>query len=345
MAMAMAFAFFAATSIADAATREPLSVLRAELAGKATPPPLPRRRATALAARLWRSSRPLTGAPESVTSTYYGEPVLEEVTRALGRLDHGSELGLLSVYVATPQEIAETCGVTVIACYLPSDDEMVVSGENRSVEGVPRALAIAHEYGHHIANMERGGPISPMQAGTIRWATYERVCQLSRARRLFPGNQASHYWEDPEEAFAESYARLADPHQRVSWQYTDLLRPTAASLAKIQADIEQPWSGPVSEAWRGSVGAGPGPGAEETRRKIPTPLDGTVEVSVASSPGTALAVILRTAEGHRVVAHGLTDPEGNARLAYANCGHGALQLTVRGSGGATSDFSSSILRP
>jgi hypothetical protein len=90
-----------------------------------------------------------------------------------------------------------------------------------------------------------------------RWATYERVCQLTRRGRLFPGNQGAHYWQDPEEAFAQSYARLNRPDDRVSWQYTPLLRPTPAALAKIHADVAHPWSGPVEATWDGSVTAPP----------------------------------------------------------------------------------------
>ena len=166
-------------------------------------------------------------------------------------------MSTLNVYVATPAEIREACGSTVVACYVPSEATMVVSGIDRPVAGVPRDFAIAHEYGHHIANSRQSSALPALEAGTIRWATYERVCQLTRAGKLFPGNQGAHYWEDPEEAFAQSYANLNRPTAGVSWQYTALLRPTAASLAKIHADVSRPWSGPVTSTWSSSVAPQP----------------------------------------------------------------------------------------
>ena len=41
----------------------------------------------------------------------------------------------LSVFVATPEEIREACGPEVLACYFPAEDEMVVSGVDRPVDG------------------------------------------------------------------------------------------------------------------------------------------------------------------------------------------------------------------
>jgi hypothetical protein len=253
--------------VADAATRKSLAEALgrtapgiAALGGSARPS------AAALEAMTRRAPRSsaTVGDQFRLSSSSYGPAEVASVARTVRSLDHGSEMAGLSVYVARPDEVREACGTGVVACYVPSEREMVVSGVDRPVAGVPRDFAIAHEYGHHIANSEAGGAYPAITAGTIRWATYERVCQLTRSGRLFPGNQGAHYWEDPEEAFAQSYAHLADPGARVSWQYTPLLQPTMTSLAKIHADVADPWTGPVTLAWRGSVAAPPASPADTT---------------------------------------------------------------------------------
>jgi hypothetical protein len=329
---------------AAALTREPVAVYRAELRGEAPPtPPAHRGRAEARQARL----RPVGGPAvplRGLSTSAYGPPELEAVQATLQRLAHGPELASLSVYVATPAEIATTCGATVIACYAPGEEKMIVSGLDGGLGGVPRAFAIAHEYGHHIANSQLGGPISPAQAGTVRWATYERVCQLTRAKRLFPGNQAGRYWENPEEAFAETYAQLADPSDRVPWQFTELLRPSDASLAKLEADLRHPWAGPVTQRWQAELSSpAGGPGGPSAVRTIKTPLDGPVEASISAATGAPFTAVLRDRETGRVLAHVGSDPEGQARLDFTNCGHDALRLTLHGAAGA--ELSASITRP
>jgi hypothetical protein len=330
---------------AGAISREPIRVLHAELTGQRLPAAhRSSRRGKALAARLARVATRENPSLGAIASSAYGSAELAEVESILRGLDHGAELAQLSVYVATPEEIATICGATVIACYRPEGDEMIVSGLDRTLGGVPRAFAIAHEYGHHIANSQEGGAIAPLGGGTIRWATYERVCQLTRANRLFPGNQAGHYWENPEEAFAETYATLADPTDRVSWQFTDLLRPTPASLAKLQADVAHPWSGPVSQTWLDTLTADEGPGQTfGAERKIKTPLDGSVEVTLSAPAGTALVAELRDESGDRVLTSARTDPEGSLALRYSNCGHDDLRLVLRGP--AASEISATISHP
>jgi hypothetical protein len=327
---------------ARAGTREPLALAYAAL--RHPGPPLDaaaRADAKAVkAAQRGPGGRPEVGVYEAkISSTYYGPEQMDSVRAALDRLDHGPEMAQLSVYVATPGEIAEICGATVVACYVPAEMEMVVSGVDRPVAGVPRDFAIAHEYGHHIANTQDGGLLPAIEGGTIRWATYERVCQFTRSHRLFPGNQGTHYWQDPEEAFAESYAHLSDPQDAVSWQFTPLLRPTSASLAKIQADLSHPWRGPVTTAFAGSVAA-----SRSFSRLVRTPLDGPVSVSIQAPTGTDLSVFLRDPEHGRVLSRATTGEAGSAELSYANCGNASLRLEVRSLRGAGA-FTATVVKP
>jgi hypothetical protein len=360
---AVTFAGFAPAS--PAATREPLAAAASSgrTHGSAIRPA-----ASALRAMVRETARRYASAAGAfrIASDSYGDAELESVAAVLRSLDHGPELAELSVFVATPEEIREACGSAVVACYFPSVDEMVVSGVDRAVDGVPRDFAIAHEYGHHIANTRPGAALPAIEAGTPRWATYERVCQLARRGRLFPGNQAAHYWQDPEEAFAQSYARLNRPGARVSWQYTPLLRPTAVSLAKIHADVAHPWRGPVETSWAAAVAAPPGESAPEAGSRsgavgigsgrpvgdpawvathtVRTPLDGPVSVSLQTTAGVSLSAALRDPRAGRVVARAVTGPDGSARIAYSNCGHAALSLEVRAISGPAS-FQAAIARP
>ena len=346
LAAALALSAVALAGIAPAspaATREPL---RDALAAARHPArafdSAVRPRPAALRAMVRRSARRYASAANEfqISSDSYGAAELESVAAVLRSLDHGPEMAELSVFVATPEQIREACGAEVVACYFPSADEMVVSGVDRPVAGVPRDFAIAHEYGHHIANTRGGGALPAIEAGTVRWATYERVCQLTRHGRLFPGNQGAHYWEDPEEAFAQSYAHLSLPAARVSWQYTPLLRPTAVSLAKIHADVAHPVTGPVETSWNGSLAA---PISIDSRQ-IPTPLDGRVSVALQTTVGAQLSVTLRDAASDRTLARAVTDAGGGARIAYSNCGHAALRLEVRATSGPA-DFQAAITRP
>jgi hypothetical protein len=96
---------------------------------------------------------------------------------------------------------------------------------------------IAHEYGHHISAFRPGGAY-----GTPRWDIAEHVCELVEAGVLAPGNEGRRYWENPEEAFAESYAALTFPETIIpTWQFSAALRPTMASAAAIRGDVSSPW--------------------------------------------------------------------------------------------------------
>jgi len=358
-----------APASAAAATREPL---RDALEGAGRPlrasDSAVELHPAALRSMVRRTARRYASAASEfrVASDRYGPAEVESVAAVLRSLDHGPEMARLSVFVATPEELGEACGAEVLACYFPSVDEMVVSGVDRPVDGVPRDFAIAHEYGHHVANTRPGAALPAIEAGTPRWATYERVCQLTRRGRLHPGDQGAHYWQDPEEAFAQSYARLNRPDDRVGWQYTPLLRPTAAALAKIHADVARPWAGPVERSWGAAVGAPPAPGEAAAgvragpvgvgagqalggpppvaSRLVRTPLDGAITVSLQAPEGAGLALALRDPEHGRVLARAATGPEGAARLSYSNCGHAALRLEVRSTAGPAS-FRATIARP
>jgi hypothetical protein len=225
----------------------------------------------------------LGGQHVTMSSIYYSTAQMQSIANVLGGLVHGDEMNALSVYVASPDEITSICGSGALACYSPSISEMVVSGVDGSSYGVPRDFTIAHEYGHHIANNRDNAPWTALDTGAKRWATYEHVCQRTRQGQLFPGDEDSHYWDNPGEGFAETNAHLDFPAASVPWGYNQLLQPTQASMARLRADITSPWTGPSTVIWNGSMWPGRRNPAEHP---FSTPLDGQVQVQLNGPPGT-----------------------------------------------------------
>ena len=109
----------------------------------------------------------------------------------LGTLIHGDEISLLTVQLLTDGEIRGRCGLGAGACYFSGADTMLINGNDRTgPDGASRDFVIAHEYGHHVAEHRRNPPFQPtIFWGTKRWATYERVCQGTRAGPLLPGRR------------------------------------------------------------------------------------------------------------------------------------------------------------
>ena len=96
-------------------------------------------------------------------------------------------------------------------------------------------------------------------------------------RKLFPGNQGAHYFDDPGEGFADGYAHLHFPS--TPWRYNALLRPTTALSEAIRRDVETPWTGPRTRTVE----------AERLGRlRVRLALDGDVTVRVSGQRGAPL---------------------------------------------------------
>ena len=146
----------------------------------------------------------------------------------IGTLLHGSEVNVLTVQLDTPRQIEYDCGIGAAACYFTGRDRIILSGdESFASDGASRDFVLAHEYGHHVAQHRRApAPFGPaVDWGTTHWATYKNVCQGQRSRRLFPGNEGFHYFEDPGEAYAESFAYIRFPDAPQGWAWVDSLKP------------------------------------------------------------------------------------------------------------------------
>lgn len=179
-----------------------------------------------------------------VESRHYGAATLDPLVEFIASLPHGTEISRLSVYVAGPVELLNSCGSDADGCYEEeAEDWMVVPGEQLPEDESSVEEIVAHEYGHHLAANRPGGAF-----GTPRWDVYEHVCKLSQEGILLPGNEGRRVWENPEELFAESYAALTFPNLITFWEpWSTALQPTAGSLARILRDIEHPWPARYAE--------------------------------------------------------------------------------------------------
>lgn len=292
-----------------------------------------------------------------VASANYNRAQVSPLVSVLDSLPHGPELEKLKLYVATDAEIAATCGAGTMACYDPGSERMVISGESEAVAGIPREAVIAHEYGHHIANNRAGGGVWPaLSAGTPRWSTQERVCELARSGQVFPGDQGAHYWENPGEAFAQSYSQMVLP--QATWHYSPLLQPDETALTKLRMDIVHPWPGPRTTVWRRgdpgvrwgklAIGTGvavAGGGATAPlRRHVAVPVDGRLRVRLKAGGGGRYALALTDPTTGATVAS--ARPAGGAvtSLSYAACGQRRLLLEATPLGEPTA-FEAKVVVP
>jgi hypothetical protein len=254
-------------------------------------------------------------------------------------LIHGSELQLLHVYVATPEEVQSECGSPyALGCY--SSNELVVIGEpTRGVD--PKAVA-THEYGHHVAFNRLNLPWRAVEWGTKRWASYANVCARTVAGSAFPGDEGVHYSQNPGEAFAETYRLLNESKAGATaftWPIADsTFYPDAAALQAVEQDVLEPWTTPTSRSLRVRFAKG----TRAWTLRLATPVDGQLDVKV-TLPAGALDDVSVVGDGH-VLAQGLWSGLHEKRLSYLICGRRSLLLRVARKG-APQSFAVRVTQP
>jgi hypothetical protein len=261
----------------------------------------------------------------------------------LGTLIHGSEMELLTLQLDTPSQIEFDCGYGAEACYFTSENKIVLSGDGEAApEGASREFILAHEYGHHVAH-HRLSP-APFPAaidwGPPHWASVENVCQGARAGTLYPGNEGTHYFSDPGEAFAESFARYRFPDSGVGWRYLAALKPGPAAFKAIREDTLEPWLGRSSFLLSGEA---PAAGSGAVVKSFRTPLDGAVSLRPAHfrhryrlsllSPG---GHVLRSTRQGLSLRH---------QLNFTVCGQSRLSLQIRSARHSGEPFELQVQRP
>jgi hypothetical protein len=249
----------------------------------------------------------------------------QRIADFIGTLIHGDEVSLLTVQLDTEYELGFDCGFGAEACYYAGEDKIVIGGyEQADRSGDSLEYVLAHEYGHHVAAHRALPPPfgAAVDWGTERWASREHVCQGIRRGRLFPGDEGSHYYEDPGEAFAESFARYRFPDMPVRWHWLPRLKPDAAAFEAIREDTLTPWRGRSTVVLSGRVPArGEGAAVEYLR----TPLDGTVSLRPGGlRHGYELA--LRSRAGRLL--HRFRPRPDLGKLSYTACGQPRLRLVI-----------------
>src|SRR3954468_16014807 len=132
------------------------------------------------------------------SGSYTPDPdVAQSYVDFLDSLTHGSELGKLRMYIATPAEVRKACGgvAGTLACYDPTDNTMTVPGQQTADDGsgVTTSYVVAHEYGHRIAAHRSNSPFLALNWGPKYWASQERVCINTIEGRLAPGDEGENY--------------------------------------------------------------------------------------------------------------------------------------------------------
>jgi hypothetical protein len=266
----------------------------------------------------------------------------QRIADFLGTLIHGYEMEQLIVQLDTPSQIEFDCGYGAEACYYGGENKIVLSGDDAPApEGASREFVLAHEYGHHVAQHRESPPPFPaaIDWGTPRWSSYERVCQGSRAGALFPGNEGLHYFRDPGEAFAESFAQLRFPKSNVPWRWAAALKPDQGAFEAIREDTLDPWLGRSAFRLRGRTSP---QRSGAVIRAFRTPLDGTVSLRPAGGRRYELSLLNPAGRVLRTARHGLS---ARRQLNYTVCGQSRLRIAIRSPRNSGAPFKLQIQRP
>ena len=281
------------------------------------------------------------GVSASCTPVHCDAANPQRIANFLGTVPHGGEMDLLRVELVTDGQMETTCGRGALACYFAGRNQMYLSGndDTNPGDGATRNFVLAHEYGHHLADHRRNPPFRPtIDWGTKRWSSFERVCQGVRAGAYFPGDEGTHYYRNPGEAFAEAFALNRFPGQ-VRWQWVDSLRPSRGAFAALRRDATRPWKHRARLLEAGSLG-----GASGQRKvvRIPTPLDGVLSLGLKAPAGADFDLALRDRAG-RIL--GLARRSGRREgLNFTICGQAKVRAVVsRVSGGGP--FRLTVRRP
>ena len=138
----------------------------------------------------------------------------QQIADFIGTLIHGDEVDLLTVQLDTEFQLGFDCGFGAEACYFTGENKIVISGyEEADGDGATFDFVLAHEYGHHVATTAKcRRPSAARSTGGPSAGPASRTsARASAAAGSIPGDEGSHYFEDPGEAFAEAFAHLRFP--------------------------------------------------------------------------------------------------------------------------------------
>jgi hypothetical protein len=257
-------------------------------------------------------------------STQYPDAVAlaQKWASFFGSLPHGSELELVTAYVAPLAEVRRMCSNDdVLGCY--RGDVLVTAGDAPTWL-LPATSVAAHEYGHHVAAHRNNAPWRSLDWGAKRWATRMDVCPRVLAGTAFPGNEALDYSFNPGEAFAETYRVLVETNGAAAgfdWPIVDpSFRPDDAALAALRADVVDPWTGStvttVHTRFKGS--------ARRWTATLETALDGDLSIRIDKPDDVSLV----SEDGRTVLARSTWTSAGGKEVHYRICGARHVQVRV-----------------
>lgn len=268
----------------------------------------------------------------------------QQIADFVGTLIHGYEIDLLTVQLDTPFQIGFDCGFDAQSCYYSGENKIVLSGDDTvASDGASRDYILAHEYGHHVAQHREVPKPFPaaIDWGPERWSSYEHVCQGRRAGALFPGNEGTHYYEDPGEAWAESFAHYRFPEAPVKWEWIPSLKPNATAFRAIREDTLHPWPARTGFELRGRA---PGRGGGTAVESFRTPRDGEVSLGPVDKPGLGYQLSLRN-PSNKVLRSSHRAATFRHRLDYTVCGQPRLRVAVRSTRRSGEAFKLTVQRP
>ena len=264
------------------------------------------------------------------SSSYPQDPALgQRWADFLASLVHGSELSLLTVYLAPLTEVQSICGQQAIGCYSPDQNLLVAPGDDPATDTSAEAV-VTHEYGHHVAAHRSDAPWAAIDYGTKRWASYENVCAQTVAGQLHPGAETEpQYMLNPGEAFAESYRVLNERRGGLAeapWDVvSQTLYPDDTALSLIQQDVLTPWTANTTQTRSGSFTK---KGTATRSYAISTPLDGTLKVALAHARSLK-ATLAVSAGGTQVASSSTVCGTRSMKVTVTRkSGSGAFKLTV-----------------
>jgi hypothetical protein len=292
--------------------------------------PLPLSTMTARSTTTWHGGSTQAADGDSVlvyvSDAYAGEPnTPERWANFFAGLVHGTELSSVSVYVTTPDDLAQRCGPDAVGCFSPA--RIVIPGEPMGT-ATPEEIA-RHEYGHHVALTRSNPPWTAWDWGTKRWATYLGICARANAGTVFPGNEDWGYRLNPGEGLAESYRALNESKlgaTTFTWTLVDgSFYPDETALRLLEKDVLVPWTSPTVTSIR--VRFTP-TGKSTWSRVVALPLDGTVEVTATTRVPSTSEVTLRSADGTRQLGRAIVVNGRPGKLTYTACGARSVLVRV-----------------
>jgi hypothetical protein len=296
LVIAVAFAGGTTTSAADRAAAKQVNVyglgqgaghVRSRVVTQGS------RRLATFPASAWGGVYTATSGARVTVYTSSAYPVDQSVNQAtaefVDHLVHGKEISTVKIYFAPPAEVGVLCqSREADGCYFPAKSEIVTIGEDTPWSTVEEVLT--HEYGHHVAANRDNSPWPAIAYGTKRWATYTGVCQKEAAGVAFPGDEGEHYFQNPGEAFAESFLHLNEVKLGVPetpWGYDPMFTPDGGALAAIEKDVLQPWTTHTMKRWSGRFARR----GQARTLSVPTPLDGIFAAELKGPRGSTLRLM------------------------------------------------------